>query len=87
MKTLKAYENRTKTSLQGRSQAENPSAKAVELLSSVRRINNKDATRLLAAYGSLTDVICAEDYDEFMNIEGIAQAKIESLKACFKANI
>lgn len=87
LRTLKAYESRTKTTLQGKSQTNNPSEKAVELLSSVRRINNKDANRLLAACGSLSEVICTEDYNDFMNIDGIAQAKIESLRACFKSEI
>lgn len=87
LRTLKAYENRAKTTLQGKSQAETPSAKAVELLSSVRRINNKDAVRLLGAYGSLSDIACAEDYNQFINLEGIAQAKVESLTACFKGSI
>ena len=39
LKTLKAYESRAKTVLQGRSQAETPFAKASELLTSIRRIN------------------------------------------------
>ena len=47
----------------------------------------RDAERLLAAYGSISEVICAEDYRDFMNIEGIAEAKIESMTACFKAPI
>ena len=47
----------------------------------------RDAERLLAVYGSITDVICAEDYRDFMNIDGIGEAKIESVTACFKAPI
>ena len=61
--------------------------KASELLASIKRINVKDSERLLGAYGSLSDVICCDDYNEFMNLENIAQAKIESLSACFKGPI
>ena len=87
MKAMKQNETRPKTTLQGRSLADNNFDKASEVLASVRRITNKDAIRLLGAYGSIKDVICAENYEEFMNIEGIAKAKIDSLTACFKAPI
>ena len=53
----------------------------------MRRLNNKDADALLSNYGSLKDIILAEDYREFANINGISDAKIESLTACFKGNI
>ena len=71
MRTLKQYENRAKTTLEGKSQAETPAARAVELLSSVRTVNQKDASKLLETYGSLNDVICTEDYTDFLNLDGI----------------
>lgn len=84
---MKAYESRTKTTLEGRSQAVTEFDRAAELLSSIRRITVKDSNRLLSCYGSLNDVICCEDYNEFMNLENIGQAKIDSLTACFKGSI
>ena len=47
----------------------------------------KDADALLASYGSLQDIILAQDYKSFANISGISDAKIESLTACFKGNL
>jgi ERCC4-type nuclease len=44
---------------------------AVEVLGSIRRINKTDAKNLLANYGSINNVILAEDYGEFMNLDGI----------------
>ena len=61
--------------------------KAQEVLGSVRRLAAKDADALLNSYGSLKDIILAEDYKEFGEINGISDAKIESLTACFKRNI
>ena len=61
--------------------------KAQEVLGSVRRLAAKDADALLSTYGSLKDIILAEDYKEFAEINGISDAKIESLTACFKGNI
>ena len=87
LKTMKAFEGRAKTTLEGRSQAVTDFARAAEVLTSVRRINVKDSERLLAAYGSLSEVICCPDYNDFMNLENIGQAKIESLSACFKGPI
>ena len=59
----------------------------VELLSSIRKINKRDAERLLANYGSINDIVMAPDYRDFTNLDGIAEAKIESLLACFRGKI
>ena len=59
---------------------------AVEVLSSIRRINKNDAKHLLANYGSLQKVILSDDYEEFLNIEGIGQSKIEAIATCFRGN-
>lgn len=57
---------------------------ASDVLSSIKRINKTDAKNLLQNYGSLKSVIEVENYDEFLNIEGIGKSKIEALTHCFR---
>jgi len=59
---------------------------AIEVLGSIKRVNRTDAKNLLANYGSISNVIQAEDYGEFLNIEGIGQSKIDALNTCFKGS-
>lgn len=60
---------------------------ATEVLSSIRRISKNDSKRLLYKYGSINDIILADDYNEFLNIEGIGSTKVESLLTCFRGDL
>ena len=53
IRTLKAYENKNSTTIQGRSLAVTPMEQSSEVLSSIRRVNKTDAGKLLNTYGSL----------------------------------
>ena len=87
LRTLKAYENRPKAQLKGNQRGMTENEKIYETLGSLRRLANKDAGELLSNYGCLKDIILCEDYNEFTNIAGISDAKVESLTACFRGNM
>jgi ERCC4-type nuclease len=55
-----------------------------ELLTQVRRISSNNAKELLRRYGSLQKIVTSKNYDEFVEIEGIAKAKVDALNQCFK---
>lgn len=57
---------------------------AIDALASIRKVNKTDAKNLLQCYGSLREVIQAENYEEFLNIDGIGQQKIDTITHCFK---
>ena len=88
IQTMKSYENKTQTLLEGKfpmMQAQQTHLEqASEALTNIRRINKTDAKNLLQNYGSLKAVIEADNYEEFLNIDGIGQQKIETLSHCFK---
>ncbi|TNV76042.1 hypothetical protein FGO68_gene5996 [Halteria grandinella] len=90
IQTLKAYEAKTQTLLEGKHLTFSTNAnlthleQAGEVLSSIRRVNKTDARNLLQTYGSISGVIGVENYEEFLNIEGIGQNKIDSITACFR---
>ena len=84
LQTYKSYENKTQTILEGKQHGQNHFDQAVDVLGSIRRVSKNDAKRLLYNYGSIKDIIMCEDYDEFINIEGIGQSKIECITTCFR---
>ena len=57
---------------------------ASEVLNSIRRINRNDSKNLLSNYGSIESIVTAPTFDDFLNIEGIGQSKIDSLIYCFR---
>jgi DNA excision repair protein ERCC-1 len=84
IQTFKTYENKAQSMLEGKSQAITHIEQASEVVSSIKRINKTDSKNLLQTYGSIENIIMAENYEEFLNIDGIGQSKIDSLIACFR---
>ena len=67
IQTLKAYENKTQTLLEGKPQQQASHLdQAVEVLASIRRVNKTDAKNLMGMYGSVEAVVTAPDFDEFL---------------------
>ena len=58
----------------------------VDALSSIPTINKTDAKRLLNTYGCVKDIVGVKDYDEFLDIEGIGQRKVDILSIAFKGH-
>mmetsp|Transcript_36783 Transcript_36783/g.35515 ORF Transcript_36783/g.35515 Transcript_36783/m.35515 type:complete len:84 (-) Transcript_36783:62-313(-) len=71
IQTLKAYENKSQSILEGKNVPGTHMEQATEALSSIRRINKRDAQKLLLNYGSLQDIILHDNYNDFMDIDGI----------------
>ncbi|CDW73179.1 dna excision repair protein ercc-1-like [Stylonychia lemnae] len=86
IQTFKSYENKTQTMLEGKqyNQGTTHFEQAVEQVSSMRRVNKTDAKNLLSNYGSIEAIIMAPNYDEFLNIDGIGQNKIDAITQCFR---
>ena len=80
IRTLKAYENRTKNQLNGLSKASTIMEQAIESLSCPQmKVQKRDAEKLLDKYGSLHEIIMQPDYSEFEQIDGIGKTKVERL--------
>ena len=98
--TLKTYEQKGDSLLQGKNSANSLNKKllqewggdeqethlghSTEVLSSIRRITKKDAKNLMENYGSIQRIVECKDYADFIAIDGIGNAKVDSLLQCFK---
>ena len=50
-----------------------------ESIANIKGMNKLNANALIGNYGSIKDVVLAEDYNEFLHIDGIGKNKIRSL--------
>eukprot|EP00347_Sterkiella_histriomuscorum_P024333 403331490 len=86
IQTFKSYENKTQTMLEGKYQNQGNThlEQATDVLGSIRRVNKTDAKNLLCNFGSIEQVILAPSYEEFLNMDGIGQSKIDAITQCFR---
>ena len=56
----------------------------LDQLAGVRKISTNNSKELLKRFGSLQRIILHKSYDEFKEIDGIADAKVDALVHCFK---
>ena len=61
--------------------------KAVEVLASVMRMQERDANTMLKSYGNLRNVILLKDYNELLSFKHVGMNKIEAISRVFKTPI
>ena len=57
-----------------------------ETIANIKGMNKTNAAALVGTYGSIKDIVLADDYNEFLHIDGIGKGRIGSLLQAFRGD-
>ncbi|CDW89863.1 UNKNOWN [Stylonychia lemnae] len=84
LNVLKQYYKKDQKFLKENTKRLTQAQMAFEALVSIRGLNKNDVNRLLKRYGTVQNVILADDYSRFMELDGIGSLKVDRLTTCFR---